>query len=126
ANQNLSVGLHGDGVHWSIGARIEADIDRPIGVESRDEVARRAAGPAATKHREGAADDDLAVRLNGHGSDIAVRAGIETAVERSIGVQASDAIAHGRAGAATSQHRERSADQDLSVRLNSDDVDRAV
>ena len=77
----------------------------------------RGGGAIRLEGVEAAADDDLAVGLDGHGGDcVASGVGIKTKVQRTIGIQAGDASArdavHGREefsedGLAVRLHRDR-------------------
>ena len=126
ADQDLPVGLHRQGLDGTVRAGIEARVERAVGVEPPDPVARRRAGAAAAERREVAADQDLPVGLHRQGVDDGVGARVEGGVERAVGVEPPDVVARRRAGPAAAQHREAAADQDLPVRLHRQGADEVV
>src|ERR1039458_3309324 len=101
----------GDESLWieSADAGSESRVQRTIQVQPRDGID---AGSIVT--RELAADDNLAIRLQGHRPDpcVCTQSWIEGGVQRTIAVQAGDGMT-----VKTVERREIAADDDLSVRL---------
>ncbi len=115
--QNLPVGLHREGPHATAEhaaarARVETRVNRSVGVQPPD-----VAAGAARQIREVATHQDLPVGLQRYDIDLAVRSRIERRIDRSVGIEPADEVARRRARAAA-QHREDSANQDLSVGLH--------
>ncbi len=70
---------------------------------------------------EGTADQQLPVSLQGAGNDSAVGIGIVRGIDRSIGIETNDAIAHRRGGRGRSLHRSKGAHRDrFAIGLNHD------
>src|SRR4029078_824563 len=72
ASENLPIDLQPQREHLRFRARIEAGVDRAVGVQATDvrtrDASRRRAG-AAAETDEIATDHDLSIRLEQHGVD---------------------------------------------------------
>src|SRR5438093_3040895 len=100
------------------GARVERGLDRGVIVQPRQAAVRDIA-----VSREGAADQDAAVDLDGYGVDVGVesRAGIEPRVSRTIAVQTRQVVA-----VRPARGGERAAGKHLAIRLHGDGVNGVV
>ena len=111
ADENLPAARERNRVHRSVraGPGVEGCVERAVAVQPRDAGARRAVVKC-----EVAADQNLAVRLQGHGAHGAVRARAdrEAHIHRAVRVHARDAVARHAIDC-----REKSADDDAPVQL---------
>jgi hypothetical protein len=119
ADQDAAVGLDGDGADGVVetGPGIEGEVQCAVGVESSQAVAGD-----AIDQGEGAADEDLAVGLHGHGLDRVVQSDWLKGAIDLAGLQESN---HVHAGGVV-HRREIACDQELSVRLTMDRVNRSA
>jgi hypothetical protein len=91
--QNLSIRLNSERINPIVCVGIERSIESPVGVQSCDVVALHSHNTG-----EGARDEDLAIRLNRSGPDIAgVQHCIERPVNASVDLQPGDVIPRHRA-----------------------------
>jgi hypothetical protein len=124
-DEDLPVRMLGQGEHDVVRVGIVAGVQRPVGVEPGQAVARGAAHA-----REVAARHDAAVGLQQQGVDLrgqpAADVGIESRVDRAVRVETGEAVARDRSGAVGLQGREIAADKDLAVRLQDQRPHRAV
>ncbi len=132
ADEELAVGLDGEREDVVVGVGIEGGVDRAVGVDAGDAVARRQLGGARRSHAgERAADDDLGIRLHGDGGDLRVGIRIERGVDRAVGVEAGEKVAARRGGGrvgrnARGERTEHATNQNLAVGLHGDRGDRGV
>ena len=118
ADQDLAVGLDGQGHDGVVeaGAGVEGGIEGTVGVQAAQAVAG-----GAVEDGEGAADQDLAVGLEGQGIDrvVGVGGGQEAGVDGPIGLQTGEVSARQQVDGG-----ESSADHQLIVWLPGQHVDR--
>ena len=98
-------------------ARIEAGVERAIGVKSSHVVALCRTSPTATQRCEKTAKKDLPIRLHHDSEDAAVRTRIEGQIDRAVGVETTNVVARS-CPSASAEGSEQTANQDLSVRLH--------
>ena len=96
--------------------RIESRVERAVRVQSGNVVARHAQNGG-----KAAADENLAVRLNGGGGNKAADgAEIERLVEPAVGFQPGDVVARHRRSAVRRERGEMPPAKNLAVRLHRD------
>ena len=83
ADKNLAIRLHRDCKDRKIRVRVEGGVERAVRVQPRDAVARDRRSAVGRERREIAAKKNLAVRLDNHNVNHAIRVRIET-VERGL------------------------------------------
>ena len=117
-HHHLAVWLQRQAEHAAIGtgAGVKAGVQRPIGVQSRNAVAR-----AAIDVGEKPCDQHLAVWLHGQVVDPPINDRVEGSVDRAIGVQPGNAAAR-----AAVERREVTPHQQLAVGLHGQAVDPVV
>ena len=76
-HQNLAVRLHREGIHSRARPRVEPAVQRPVGIESANVVARLPA-----QRRKPTPDQNLPVRLHRQRNYIVIRSRVELAVQR--------------------------------------------
>ena len=127
-NQDSAIRLRHYAPDPIICAGIEAVVEAAVGVHSRNAVAR--GGRVRTvglEGGEGSAEQDLAIRLQGHAIDVVVRSGIKIGVHGAVGVYSCDAIAGDhRRRAVGLECGEPAAEKHLSIRLDGHTDDRTV
>src|SRR5439155_25818412 len=92
--QELSIWLLRDSPDRPIRPRVELAIERAVGVEPPDMIARRGAR-AATESGEQATEHDRSERLNDHRRHVIVRTGIKARIQRAVGEKPPDTAARG-------------------------------
>ena len=100
---------------FGLRARIEAGVNRAVGIEPADVKQRRRAR-ATAEPDEVTAYHDLPIRLKRQRVDVECASGVERAVERSVRIDPPDVVARPRPGAAA-QSGEVTADHDFPIRL---------
>ena len=78
ARQNVAVRLHRDGVDSAVRAWVESGVERAVRIQPGDAVARNRRSAIGRERGKIATEKNLAVRLDDHDSDGAVRVRIET------------------------------------------------
>ena len=92
ADQDPAVGLEEEGADGAVGVRVESEVERAVGIEAGEVVARGGRPDRRAERGELACDEQFSVGLRGHDVDVTVDIGIET-------VRGGRALREGRDGA---------------------------
>ena len=119
--------LQEEGVDGGVGVGVERAVERAVGIETRDPAADARRGVAdGLDGGKRAADDDLAVGLDGDDVDGIVRLGIELGIGVTVEVEPHEAGTHSRLAAFGVERGEGAAGEHFAVTLEREAEDGGV